>query len=325
MPKISVITPVYNAAPYLPRCIDSILAQTFRDFELILVDDGSTDTSGHICDQYARKDSRIRVIHQKNQGQAAARNHALDLIQGEYIAFVDSDDWIAPEFLSVLYGNIRTYHADIAVCGHQRTREYEIPRCQDISSPPVPYTGRDFLLHCMAGRIGKHWLLWDKLFHRSCFRDIRLPAGRIFEDNATVYRLLYNAKTLVDCGIPLYYYFQREGSTVHTRSWKKTSDYLLMWEEMCQYFAQRQDIPLLDLAEKSYFAALVDCCPRAPAPDLPRDALPEVRKKLKAQKKKLEATLPITVKTCPAYYEALYPRRMYLYWTLRGILSKWKR
>ena len=113
MPLISVVTPVYNVKKYIYRCIDSILAQTVSDFELILVDDGSPDNCGAVCDEYAAKDGRVRVIHQENRGQAAARNRALDMARGEYVAFVDSDDWVHPRYLEILLGNAREKKADV--------------------------------------------------------------------------------------------------------------------------------------------------------------------------------------------------------------------
>lgn len=112
-PKISIIVPVYKAEPYLRKCIDSILNQTFKDFELILVDDGSPDRCGEICDEYALKDSRIKIIHKENSGRSSARNVGLDIAQGEYIGFVDSDDWIEPDMYEVLYSKAKIESADI--------------------------------------------------------------------------------------------------------------------------------------------------------------------------------------------------------------------
>ena len=117
MPKISVIVPVYNVEKYLRKCIESILNQTFREFELILVDDGSTDSSGKICDEYALKDSRIKVIHKENGGASSARNAGLDVAKGEYIGFVDSDDWIEMDMYGELYRLIKENNTDISVCG----------------------------------------------------------------------------------------------------------------------------------------------------------------------------------------------------------------
>ena len=117
MPELSIIVPVYKVEQYLPKCIDSILAQTFSDFELILIDDGSPDRCGRICDEYAAKDSRITVIHQENKGASAARNAGLDLARGEYIGFVDSDDWIEPEMYETMLGKAKEADLDLVICG----------------------------------------------------------------------------------------------------------------------------------------------------------------------------------------------------------------
>ena len=121
---ISIIVPIYKVEEYLPRCIESILNQTYQDFELILVDDGSPDLSGDICDVYAETDPRIKVIHQENSGISDARNEGLSRAKGEYISFIDSDDWVHPEFLQQLLYTIEKYDADIAECGKILTPEY---------------------------------------------------------------------------------------------------------------------------------------------------------------------------------------------------------
>ena len=126
---ISIITPVYNVEKYLPQCIDSVIAQTFSDWELILVDDGSTDRSGAICDEYAAKDARVRVIHKENSGQADSRNIALRMARADLIGYVDSDDWIEPDMYEVLYRTMTETGADISVCGYSRT-------------PPLFWNGR---------------------------------------------------------------------------------------------------------------------------------------------------------------------------------------
>ena len=120
--QISVVVPVYKVEPYLRKCLDSIVNQTYRDLEIILIDDGSPDNCGRICDEYAERDARIRVVHQENSGLSAARNAGLKLVSGSYIGFVDSDDWIEPDMYSYLLGNALEYQADIAVCS--RTEQH---------------------------------------------------------------------------------------------------------------------------------------------------------------------------------------------------------
>ena len=125
MPEISVIIPVYNTGVYLKKCVESILDQTFPDFELFLVDDGSSDESPQICDEYAAKDTRVRVIHQKNQGQSVARNNAIAQMQGQWVMFCDSDDWIHPQYFEILLSCMEKKKADIAICDCQPLSENE--------------------------------------------------------------------------------------------------------------------------------------------------------------------------------------------------------
>ncbi len=258
MPEISIIVPVYNVEKYLRRCIDSILNQTFTDFELILVDDGSPDRCPAICDEYAADDNRIRVIHQVNAGQAAARNRALDIAKGEYISFVDSDDFIRNDYLEILYCNIKQFNADISVCCHQKVSDIADLVIEKKVDIPKKWTGREFLLHCFDSNNGKQWVLWDKLYCKSCFKNIRLPEGRIYEDNAVVYKLLYEANIVADSDDILYFYFQREDSTMHQDFSFKHLDWLLVLEEMVRYFNKNHENELERIIDKRYLYALTD-------------------------------------------------------------------
>ena len=181
MALVSVIVPVYKVEAYLCRCVDSILEQTFEDLELILVDDGSPDRSGTICDEYVRQDSRVHVIHQKNGGLSAARNAALDWLadnsDSQWVTFVDSDDWIHPQMLETLLRHAQSGQIKVAVCGYQETaewnREFEPADPEGILWNPEDY----FLEHNTNAVIA-----CAKLYHRSCFSDLRYPVGRIHED-----------------------------------------------------------------------------------------------------------------------------------------------
>ena len=133
IPSISVISPIYNMERLLSKCIDSILAQTFNDFELILIDDGSTDRSGVICDEYATRDSRIKVIHKKNEGVSIARQLGIDFAQGEYTIHIDPDDWVEPKMLEELYKKAKSEHADMVICDYYVTgMTISITRCRSL-------------------------------------------------------------------------------------------------------------------------------------------------------------------------------------------------
>lgn len=319
MPKISIIIPVYKAEAFLARCMDSIFAQTFTDYEVILVDDGSPDKSGVMCDEYAAQDARVRVIHQENSGQAVARNRALDIAKGEYIAFVDSDDWVHPRYLEILLSHAQQHHAAISVCGHRKT-EIVVPHEAVQEDAAFVYIGKEFVRKGLLGEMENHvWLLWDKLFHRDCFATVRMPEGRINEDNAIVYKMLYEADTVVCTEEPLYYYFQNENSTVNRAFHRKHLDWLLVPEEMIAYFTEKGDKVLLDKANRMYLTELANMLRKVkthlPDKTIERDLLKKLRRQYRIEKKKY----PITMKTHPQVLELLYPRLTWCYWTMKRL------
>ena len=322
MSKVSVIVPVYNVEKYLHRCIDSILAQTYGDFELILVDDGSTDSSGTICDSYALKDSRVKVIHQANQGQAAARNRALNLARGEYIAFVDSDDYIHPQMMETLLCNALSNRASISICGHRKVEK-------DTAFPPLLgeaarcWNGKEYIRKCFLEEIpNKAWILCDKLFHRSCFGVLRLPAGRIYEDNAVVYKLIYEAERIAECDEELYHYYQHESSTVNQPFQHKHLDWLKVLEEMRAYFSQHGEQTMVDFVDRRRLNSLAYLYRQSRKylrdPDVERKLRNELKRHFFRERKKY----PITIQTHPYIIETMYPVYAFCYWTYQGLRGK---
>lgn len=211
-PLISVIVPVYNVAAWLPRCVDSVLTQTYQNLEILLIDDGSTDASGEICDAYAEKDPRIRAIHKKNGGLSSARNAGLDVSNGQYIGFVDSDDWIEPEMYAEMLALMVRNEAQLVCAGRYDvdgdTGKKTIGLCPKRQEC---ITGEE-----LAGRL----FLWDhcdssacdKLYRWELFDGIRYPEGKTCEDVPVTYRLALKAHRAVLCDKPLYNYFHRSGS-----------------------------------------------------------------------------------------------------------------
>lgn len=216
MCKISVIVPVYRVEQYLPQCVDSILAQTLSDIEVILVDDGSPDRCPAICDEYAARDSRVRVIHQENGGLSAARNAGIERANGEYLCFIDSDDWISPEYCKRLWEAVNSTGADMAACRMARFSG-EVREQGQVSFEPVEATVMeyaDFLRRQMGRQIEMG--VCNRLFHRSVFNTLRFMPGRLHEDIVFAGDLL----SLEGCRVayvdlPLYDYRQREDSIVH--------------------------------------------------------------------------------------------------------------
>lgn len=227
-PSISIIVPVYNVEEYLPRCIDSILAQTFTDFELIIVDDGSPDNCGKICDEYEKKDNRIKVIHKENGGLSDARNAGLDIAQGKYIGFVDSDDEIKCIALEVLYNCAIHNRCDI-VCstfGKIIDDRYINNEC----SNTVEFFDKKRIMKWYSySKYG--YTAWNKLYKTSLFCNIRYPKGRVYEDVATTYKLMDKASKVAYIDQDLFYYRIRETSITHSIFSKKLSDEIMAFEE----------------------------------------------------------------------------------------------
>ena len=200
---ISIVVPVYNVADYLKECVDSLLAQKYKNVEIILVDDGSTDTSGKICDKYSKKNRNIRVIHQKNGGLSAARNKGLSVAKGKYICFVDSDDYVLPGYLDEMLKVAKKENADICVCGFDET----IPQGKTIS-------GQDATIQFLTRQENLDILAWNKLYRLSIFKnfDITYPVGKKNEDNLTTYKLYAHANKVSYIAKSLYYYRERENS-----------------------------------------------------------------------------------------------------------------
>ena len=214
MPSISVIVPVYKVEQYLPACVGSILAQTFSDFELILVDDGSPDNCGAMCDAYAEQDPRVRVIHQENGGLSAARNSGIDIAQGEYITFVDSDDLITPQFLNCLYQTAKVQNAEIVTSwfipfSNEKTLKTSVKLAD---KPIIIHCGEDAVRILYEGNDIVTVNACAKLISRNLIGELRFPLGRLHEDQAFIPIVCYRAKKVVSYHTPLYFYRSRPDS-----------------------------------------------------------------------------------------------------------------
>ena len=245
-PRLSVVVPVFNVEKYLCRCIDSILDQTFSDFELILVDDGSPDKCGEICDGYAARDSRIRVIHQRNGGLSDARNTGINASRGEIIGFVDSDDTISPDMYQEMIRYMDDHRLDI-VCADT----YVVKRGKQIFRPRYKedklFSHGEAIREILTGVLDN--AAPNKIFKRKTIGDIRFPKGRIYEDVATVYRYIYQAERVGFLCRPFYYYYKRKGSIV-----QKAFNVKGRYDCFCGYkervvFAQKHNLDCVDKCE----------------------------------------------------------------------------
>lgn len=221
---ISVIIPVYKVEKYLEKCLDSVIAQTYRNLEILVVDDGSPDGSPAICDRYAAKDSRIKVFHIENGGVSAARNYALDRAKGEYIAFVDSDDFIEPDMIEKLYDRLQRTGCKAAVCGRYIEADGKTST-GNVSAGEEIYDTKAYLKGYYELRLG--FVCWDKLYRAEVWDGIRFPQGHYYED------LWLGPQILEACGriaaVPeaLYHYVLRGGSTIHSFTYPIITD---AWE-----------------------------------------------------------------------------------------------
>lgn len=249
---ISVIVPVYKVEPYLRQCIDSILAQTYTDFELILVDDGSPDNCGAICDEYAKHDDRIRVIHQENGGLSAARNTGIDAARGEYLTFIDGDDWVKNNHIENLYMCAKTYSADIAVCDSMEFWDDSQTICTaNTPSQITSMTGIEAAKKVYLVGSGISIVAWAKLFSRSLTEQMHFPLGKIHEDQAVVPILLYNAKKVVVSNVKSYMYRQRLNGIMRTKFSIKHLDDIDSIDSCIAYFEEKGESEIVNLAEKS--------------------------------------------------------------------------
>lgn len=253
--KISVIVPVYNVEKYLKRCINSILNQTFKNFELILVNDGSTDNSLNICKNYKEKDGRIQLISQTNKGLSAARNTGLKYAKGKYVCFVDSDDFIEKEYLSLLLSNIEKYNSDIAMCEYYLTneegRKYSISRLNEPKDIHV-LSGKKTFSYFYKENYVPNVVAWNKIYLRSLFDNIKYDEGHYFEDELIAPFLFYKARRVSFLRVPLYNYVQRPGSIMNTPlTLKKVEDRILMSNQR-MHFLYGRNKTLYRLAVQQY-------------------------------------------------------------------------
>lgn len=211
---ISIIIPVYNSENYLVKCVDSIINQTYKNLEIFLVDDGSTDSSAAICDEYVNKDKRIKVIHKANGGQGSARNLALEDASGEWIGFVDSDDWIDSDMYEFLLSKAVSENTDIVECGWKKVNVDG--SVEFTTSPKNTIIDREKAMHSLvyASAEGVNTSVCNKIFRRSCIANIRFPEVRAYEDDEFIHKVIWNARNISINGEAKYNYLSRPESTM---------------------------------------------------------------------------------------------------------------
>ena len=233
---ISIIVPVYNVEKYLVRCLDSILAQDYSDYEILLIDDGSTDLSGQIADEYTVRDSRIKVWHRSNEGAAAARNFGLDQARGEYICFIDSDDWVESTYLYELHDLIIVNQADIAMCRYQNRSGSESIE-QPCEENVTIQSGIDAIDNLYSNHCLEYVVVWNKIYKRDLFNEVRFTTGMIYEDEVISPKILIKAKKVARTERILYNYrTDNEESVMSARYSLKNLDILKAIELRMEIF-----------------------------------------------------------------------------------------
>ncbi len=235
---ITIIVPIYQVEKYLKKCIDSILNQTYKNLEIILVDDGSTDNSPKICDDYKKKDNRIKVIHKENGGLSDARNAGMKIATGKYIGFIDSDDYIKSDMYQVLYENIVKTNADISICDFLAIKENDSnytmeERKQDINE----YNTIEALRLLIENKIRSY--AWNKLYKRELLAGIQFPKGKKMEDLAVMYKIFEKAEKIVNTNKTEYYYLQRSSSILGNIDMQLTNDLYGFVTERYQYIIRK--------------------------------------------------------------------------------------
>lgn len=240
---ISVIVPIYNIEPYIEKCITSILSQKYSNFELLLIDDGSPDNCGVICDEIAKTDNRIKVFHKPNGGLSDARNYGLKMSTGTLISFVDGDDYVDSHFLESMINVMNSENCEIVECrsikfedGEKPSADYKAGFSTFLPKEWLTETNLNDFISCAV---------WNKLYRKSLFNGISFPVNRHYEDEATTYKVVYNARKIVRLNASLYFYRQRDGSITQSEfSKKEIDDKFLALEEKCLYFEMNNELDI---------------------------------------------------------------------------------
>ncbi len=243
-PLISIIIPVYKVEPYLRDCIDSCIQQTYKNIEIILVDDGSPDRCPAICDEYAKKDSRIRVLHKTNGGLSDARNEGMKIAKGEWWTFVDSDDVLHPQMIEILYDGILKFpDLLISACSYRRIDE------NFNSYNTIETTFFDYEINIFSDFIKRRLTLWvaawNKLYHHSLFENIIFPVGRLYEDIFTTYKIMYKAQRIVYTKSNLYFYRNRTASITGRQTYRNITEKTDALVEELEFFKEKKDKDLI--------------------------------------------------------------------------------
>lgn len=291
---ISIIIPIYGVEKYIDRCVNSVVNQTYRNLEIILVDDGSPDNCPSICDEWAKKDRRIKVIHKKNGGLSDARNVGMNSATGELIGFIDSDDWVCEEMYQLLYENMKQNDSDISACGVKMVWEDDIPDRMLTTKGYYVLNQQEAMEAIIKESVLKQ-PVWYKLYKTELIRNILFPVGKYHEDVFWSYRAIGNARRVSIIDIPCYYYFQRKGSIMGEKYSLRRLDVLDGKCERLKYLERR----FPDMVEIAKWDLWFSCIYsfQMSLRFLPRDKCKIARQKIKNIIKNMEISLCVRDRT----------------------------
>ena len=256
---VSVIIPVYKVSAYLPRLMETVLTQAHKELEVILVDDGSPDDSGEICDMFAGKDSRVKVIHKTNSGVADARNAALDIATGDYIVFADGDDYLDPDYVSYLLNLCTENDTDMACCAWTTDENGKLTKCTFRKNEPGIYKGSHEAMRALLMTRLMSSSVWGKMFKRKLFAEVRFPRGsNYYEDDATMYRIVSKAGSAAIGSESKYFYTLRDDSMIHRSFNDNNFKMIEVFEERCAFI--EKNYPELSVYARSDILMAVNHC-----------------------------------------------------------------
>ncbi len=235
---VSIIIPIYNVEDYLERCLNSVVNQTYKNLEIILVNDGSTDRCKKICDDYQKKDDRIKVIHKENGGLSDARNAGIEIAKGEYISFIDSDDYVSNDYIEYMYNMIKNTSSKLAICGVKEVWAHTTI-VEEAHTKSESLTAKQTLRNLLLDQ-GIEICAYAKLYHRDLFKEIRFPKGKVYEDSAVMYKLIMLADKIVYGDKKCYYYIARNGSISKHKDFNlNENDYIKHTNEMLEFLLKK--------------------------------------------------------------------------------------
>ena len=324
---ISIVVPIYKVEKYIHRCIESILTQTFTDFDLILVDDGSPDNCGKICDEYAVKDKRIHVIHKENGGLSDARNAGIDWAfansDSEWITFIDSDDWIHPRYLEALYDAVKKTGCEISICAYEETTG-DNPQVDESQLEAEIVNTEDFFCEHNVNAV----VAWGKLYKKELFRGIRYPVGKLHEDEFTTYKLLFQYENCAFVNQPMYFYYKNTDSITKSVWTPKRLDSIEALTECVFFFENRKfqeayRFSIIRLAENIFgnYWGMTKCHKE----EYKHQYTVVLRKKMKIVLRRWRRLKLFPFLKYSHYYDLAFPTQMKFYWYWQAVKRKFKR